>query len=93
MKDFTGEEIEVGDLIIRAATWGSSPALEWAIVVDLKKTNDYRREIEKVGIISSGNERVGYTFPSRILCADEEWTTEETIKELKEKLEKYNKQK
>lgn len=92
MRDFTNEEIEAGDIVVRASVWDRSPALEWAIIVDLREIEEYGRKIKKVGIISSGNIRVGYTFPQRVLYADESWVPEEIKKELKEKLEKYNEQ-
>lgn len=51
MKDFLGNELKVGDIVVHGQRSGNSGSLKIKLVLDLRKRDDYGRELEEVKVI------------------------------------------
>jgi hypothetical protein len=62
-KDFLGATINVGDRAIRVHSSGHWKEFKKVTVVKIDGT----RKPDSIGIITDGNEKIGWTYPERII--------------------------
>jgi len=77
MKDFLGNELAIGDIILRVGA--ESGCFAWSKITGLKAEEEYGRPVEKVGVVTAyeywndtvkTTSRVGWTFPCRCIKLD-----------------------
>ena len=66
IKDFLGVPIKIGDRGVRVHSHGHWKEFKKITVVEIDTTKKY----DKVGIISDGNTKKGWTYPERIIVQD-----------------------
>jgi len=62
-KDFLGYNIEVGMRVIRVHSYSHWKEFKKCTVAKI----DSSRKYDPIGIISDGNERIGWTYPERVI--------------------------
>lgn len=63
-KDFLGNEIEIGERGVRVHSYGHDKKF---VKITVKAIDTTRHYGDVVGIITDGNEKIGWTYPSRII--------------------------
>ena len=64
MTDFLGQELKIGQRVIRATVYDRSPELVKAVILEINN------EKGKVGVLTDGNKRIGWTYPDRIISEE-----------------------
>jgi len=67
VKDFLGTTIIVGERGVRVHSYGHSKDFKKVTIMEIDTT---RKHNDCVGIISDGNEKIGWTYPDRIIVQD-----------------------
>ena len=67
MRDYLGFEIKLGQRGVRVHSYGHSKDFKKITVVDLDPDRKYK---DTVGILTDGNEKMGWTYPERIIVED-----------------------
>lgn len=65
-KDYLGTPIKIGDRGIRVHSYGHSKEFKRVTIKEIDASRDYNC----IGIIGDGNQRIGWTYPSRIIVQD-----------------------
>lgn len=66
IKDFLGNDIKEGERCIRVHSYSHDKQFKKCTVVKI----DLSRKYDPIGIITDGNERIGWTFSSRLIMQE-----------------------
>ena len=64
IKCWKGYPLSIGDKVVRVRNYGNYATLVNATVVELDPT---RKDGDIVGIISEGKQKIGWTYPERLI--------------------------
>jgi hypothetical protein len=64
IKCWKGYPLDIGDKVVRVHNYGNYATLVNATVVKLDPARKYG---DTVGIISEGNQKIGWTYPERLI--------------------------
>ena len=67
MKDYLGTEIKIGERAIRVHSYSHNKEFK---KVTVSAIDDSRRYGDCVGIITDGNEKIGWTYPHRLIVQE-----------------------
>jgi hypothetical protein len=63
-KDFLDNEIRIGDRAVRVHSSGHLKYFKKVTVAKIDPTRNYG---DNIGVITDGNEKIGWTYPSRLI--------------------------
>jgi hypothetical protein len=63
-QDYLGSDISVGDRGVRVGAYGHNKFFNKITVKEIDETRKYG---DVIGILSDGNTKIGWTYPSRII--------------------------
>lgn len=93
--DYLGREVNVNDVVLRAASYGRSQHLELAIITKIEE--EQKRNLGynsgEVWVISEGNKKPGRTYLDRILLINENDIPTKRLIALRQAHEQYEDQK
>lgn len=64
MKDYLGSEINVGDRGVRVHSYSHTKEFK---KITVEKIDTSREFGDTIGVITDGNSKIGWTYPSRII--------------------------
>jgi len=67
VNDFLGTPITVGSRGVRVHSYGHSKDFKKVTIEQIDTTRKYN---DSVGIITDGNQKIGWTYPDRIIVQD-----------------------
>lgn len=63
-KDFLGKEIRIGDRAIRVHSSGHLKEFKKVSIIKINSDREYG---DTIGVITDGNEKIGWTYPERLI--------------------------